>query len=629
MRACTSIPFYRHHVALVASIVCGLLALIGAGPVAAQPTLASVTGDHKIANTVERMELIVKTSRILSLGDRIPRFQVHNEEILGATPVSENQIQIFAKNPGTTQVNLWDTEDKLYTIDVTIVADAREVEGILNSQLPLASLKVMPINESAIVSGFVTSVDDVDRAVAIIEQFYKVVINNIEVVGVQQVLLHTRIMEVSRTKLRQLGIDWSLANANYSVLSGPGKILDVPGGITSAAGSFSASPFGSASNQRININGTFESFVEALDEQKLIKLLAEPTVVATHGRPARFIVGGRVPNVVPGANGAIQIEYEDYGTSIDFLPFVIGPGRIRLEVRPEVSEFDPSRGVVIGNLNVQAFTSRYVETAVEMQAGQTLAIAGLLQSRVESNVKRVPILGHLPLIGSLFRNTQDQHNEIELLIMVTPELVDAMEAHEVPAGGPGLNSDVPDDYDFFFNGHIEVPNLKGDNCHEQGGDFAPNGIPSDAMYHDGGYPAAQPGTSGPVIYEDGYSQKRNSPAANQAPGVREQQSAASSTQPRQSFAGRAMPQQMPPPQSGLEGSNLIEPGSVGIQSARVASTPRRAAFDNSGRRGTAPAAYNPSQQPNRFESGTLLPAGAVHPSNEPKFVGEGVSVVAP
>ena len=172
--------------------------------------LASASVDHTVTQSVERMDMIVKSSRVLSLGDRIPRFQVHNEEVLGATPISENQIQVFAKNPGTTQINLWDTEEKLYTIDVTVVADAREVEGILSSQLPLASLRVTPVRESAILSGHVTSVDAVERAVAIAEQFYTVVINNIEVVGVQQVLLHTKIMEVSRTKLRRLGIDLAI-----------------------------------------------------------------------------------------------------------------------------------------------------------------------------------------------------------------------------------------------------------------------------------------------------------------------------------------------------------------------------------------------------------------------------------
>lgn len=569
MRASISTNNIPLLIVAFAAISLGSLSFIESSFAQNASMLASIAGDHKIESPVERMELIVKTSRILSLGDRIPRFQVHNEEVLGATPVSENQIQIFAKTPGTTQVNLWDTEDKLYTIDVTIVADAREVEGILNSQLPLASLKVMPINESAIVSGYVTSVDDVDRAVAIIEQFYKVVINNIEVVGVQQVLLHTKIMEVSRTKLRQLGIDWSLSDTNFAVLNGPSELLNVPAGLQEGAGdTLGFVPFGGATNLRVAIGGEFESFVEALDEQKLVKLLAEPTVVATHGRPARFTVGGRVPNIIPGNDGQLQVSYEDYGTSIDFLPFVVGPGRIRLEVRPEVSEPDPSRSVTINNTNVSAFTARYVETAVEMQAGQTFALAGLLQTRVDSIVKRTPFLGHLPYIGALFRNVQDQHNEIELLIMVTPELVDAMDPYEVPRGGPGTNSDVPDGHEFYFNGHIEVPNLKGDDCYQSGGEC---------------YPSEATPQGGSVIYED----------STLLPG------------------GLGMKASQPSSSTPV----------ATIASSKVAST--------AGQNAPQQRSISPTYPRSRVESGTLLPASAVMPSVTPEVVGEGVTVMQP
>ena len=190
-------------------------------------TAGESTVSRNITQAVERLEMLVKSSRILSLDERIPKFQVHNEEVVGATPVSQNQIQIFAKMPGTTQLNLWDTNDKLYTVDVTVMADAREVEGILQSQLPLASLKVMPVNDSAIIAGTVTSVDDVDRAVAIVEQYYTTVVNNIKVVGVQQVLLHTRIMEVSRTKLRDVGVDWGTIQDSGFFFSSPGGFINI------------------------------------------------------------------------------------------------------------------------------------------------------------------------------------------------------------------------------------------------------------------------------------------------------------------------------------------------------------------------------------------------------------------
>ena len=446
-------------------------------------TSSDSTVNHNVSQTVERLEMLVKSSRILTLEDRIPRFQVHNEEIVGATPESQNQIQIYAKGPGTTQLNLWDTNDKLYTVDVTVVGDAREVEGILMSQLPFASLKCTPINDACIVSGTVTSVDDVDRAVAIVEQYYATVINNIKVVGVQQVLLHTRIMEVSRTKLRELGIDWAAFTDNGFFVSAPGRLAE-PFDIT--VNDLGVTGFGrqAVTNAFVVDGGKFIGLINALREQQLVKYLAEPTVVATHGRPARFNVGGKVPYIIPAGNGTISIQYEEYGTAIDFLPFVVGPGRVRLEVRPEVTELDPTNGLNSDGLQVTAFSQRYVETAVEMQAGQTFAIAGLLQSRTEASTSATPFFGELPYIGAMFRRVREQRNEIELLITVTPELVDAMDAYQVPQGGPGLNSMSPNDKELYLKGHIEVPNLLGQDG-DCGDGFSTIGQPG-VSHHDGG-----------------------------------------------------------------------------------------------------------------------------------------------
>jgi pilus assembly protein CpaC len=169
-----------------------------------------------------------------------------------------------------------------------------------------------------------------------------------------------------------------------------------------------------------------------------------------------------------------------------------------LEVRPEVSEPDPSRGLTLDGTSVPGFRSRYVETAVEMQAGQTLAIAGLLQTRTESSTKAVPLLGELPYFGAAFRRVTETQNEIELLILVTPELVDAMDPHEVPPGGPGLNSTNPSDCEMFIKGHIEVPVYNSCNsC-------------SDAGYLGGpmleGPMMQGPGMQGPGMQGPGYGQ---------------------------------------------------------------------------------------------------------------------------
>ncbi len=432
-------------------VACWVTAAAPSHAWAQQQTLTSA--NFEVTQSVQPLEMLVKSSRIVKTRNRIPRFQVHNEDLIAATPVAENEIQLFAKAPGTTQINLWDTEERQYTVDVTVVADARMVEGVLSSQLAFASLRVTPIGEGAVISGTVTSVDDVDLAMAIVEQFYPKAINNIKVVGVQQVLLHTKIMEVSRTKLRDLGIDWQLDGTTLAIGSGVGSL---------GSGVLGQAPVAGPSATGTLVSGDFSGLLAALRRDNLLKLLAEPTVVATHGRPARFNVGGKIPYIVPSGVGTVTVEYEEYGTSVDFVPFVVGPGRIRLEVRPEVSEPDPSQSLVVGGTNVTAFTTRYVETSVEMQSGQTFAIAGLLQSRTESTTQKVPLLGELPYVGSLFRRVRDRRNDVELLITVTPEFAEAMDPHEVPCGGPGLSTTDPTDKEFYLKGYMEVPNLFGD-----------------------------------------------------------------------------------------------------------------------------------------------------------------------
>ena len=479
-------------------------------PIYAQtaPGVLTSTGSavaHNISQPSERVEMIVKSSRILTLEERIPKFQVYNELVVGATPVSQNQIQIFAKTPGTTQLNLWDTNDQLYTVDVIVMADARQLEGILKSQLPLATLKVIPIEDSAIISGTVTSVDDVDRAVAITEQFYTTVVNNIRVVGVQTVLLHTKIMEVSRTKLRDLGIDWGSVSTGSFFYSAPSGLIRAATSGTTAIPTAGASL--AVTNKLFTSAGDFQALISALRKQDLIKFLAEPTVVATHGRPARFNVGGRVPYIVP-SNNSVTVNYEEFGTAVDFLPFVVGPGRIRLEVRPEVTEPDPSRSISAEGIDVPAFSSRYVETAVELQAGQTFAIAGLLQSRTEAVTRATPFFGELPYIGAAFRQVTEIRNDIELLITVTPELVEALDPHQVPQGGPGLNSMSPRDTDLYIRGHIEVPNLLGgDNCNNGGGGYSvmPEVMPGQFRHEEAIPPGAIVPGEAPVIVGEGIS----------------------------------------------------------------------------------------------------------------------------
>lgn len=456
---------------------------------------------HQVLSPSERLEMILSTSRILKLDQKVPRAQVGNPEIIELTPLSPYEIQIFAKSTGVTTVNLWGQDDRVYSINITVSPDARVLKAILKAEFPHASLNVRPMANSVIISGFVDRADYVSRIVRIAEDFYPKVINNISVGGVQQVLLHVKIMEVSRTKLRELGFDFSVGQGSSHVVTSISQMIDATtiatGGAVSAAGD--TLRFGI-----VDSNSSFFGFIKALRENQLVKILAEPTLVAISGRPASFRVGGEIPILIPQSLGTVSVEYKQFGTEVHFVPIVLGNNRIRLEVRPRVSELDPTRGVTFNGYTVPAFRVREVDTAVEMNSGQTLAIAGLVQTKIETENIGLPYLSELSWLGTPFRKIKERNNEIELLILVRPELVGALDPHEVPLGGPGLNSDSPNDKQLYFHGYMEVPKYCQDgNC------------PHCQQQHGGGR-VVEPDPAEPEVIQEGVPTEAKRP---EVPGV--------------------------------------------------------------------------------------------------------------
>jgi len=379
-----------------------------------------VSSPIEVSAAVQRLDMAVNTSRMLTLDHVFPRAQVTNPEVLEIHPVSPIQMQVFAKKTGVTQINLYDQKNRVRTLDVFVNANIEELDSLLKAQFPDAALQIVPLANSVILGGFVNRADDVNRIIRIAEDYCPKVITNISVGGTQQVLLHVRVMEVSRTKLREHGFDFRC-----------GIVKD---------------------------NKRFLGFLGALQQNNLIKILAEPTLVASSGRSASFRAGGEFPVIVPGALGTNSIEYKTYGMEIDFVPIVLDSGRIRLEVRPRVSELDAAQTTTLGKNTVPSLRVRQVDTGVEMRAGQTLALAGLIQNRIEAERRGIPLLADIPYFGAIFRHVSEKNNEIELLIMVTPEIVESLEPHQVPPVGPGMNSISPKSKALYRKGHIEAPN---------------------------------------------------------------------------------------------------------------------------------------------------------------------------
>ncbi len=431
----------------------------------------------QVSQVAQRLEMTVNTSRILALEKKVPRVFVSDTTIVQASPISPSQVQISALQAGVTQVNMWDEDGKIFTVDVIVIRDATELRELLASEFPEATLRIRPLAESVYISGYVPRPELVNEIISLSRDYYNKVVNGISVGGVQQVALQVKVMEVSRTKLRQLGLDWAFAGEDGGILQGSGGLIAqaydgngaelVPG---IGGDTVRIKLFGDASG--------FIAYLQALRADGLVKVLAEPTLVTMSGRPASFNSGGSFPILVPSGLGTVGIEYKHYGTRVDFVPIVLGNGLIRLEVRPSVSELDNSRGVDVNGVTVPGVTDRTVETSVEMQAGQTLALAGLIQTRVEAQKRGIPFLGDLPWVGRAFSSVEEKTNEVELLIVVTPELIGPMDAHQVPQCGPGEMTVSPNDHELYDYGHLEVPNCClygtgsqcGPNCNSQHGD---------------------------------------------------------------------------------------------------------------------------------------------------------------
>jgi pilus assembly protein CpaC len=410
---------------------------------------------RKLTNASDKMEMIVNSSRIVTLDKPIPQAQVNNPEVIRLTPLSPTQIQIAALKPGVTQVNLWGKDGKIYSIDVLVVGDARQLDEVLKAQFPESTIKVIPIAEGSIyLSGTVDRPESVPHIVNIAKNYYPEVINNLSVGGVQQVLLHVKVMEVSRTKLRKLGVDWALfSGGGLSAWSRPNGLANIDAeGVRLYSDSSETFFF------RVLTGGQFWASVEALRQNNLLKIHSEPTLVTVSGEPATYLVGGEVPYTVPQSLGTTSIEFKKYGTQLEFVPVVMGNGTIRMDVHPQISELD---WTVSYDTGAPGFKTREVQTTLEMQAGQTLAVAGLLQNRTESETKGIPLLMDIPYLGAIFRGVHEQNNEVEMIILVTPEVIEPLNPCEVPQGGPGTNSCRPNDCELYIKGHIETPKRCG------------------------------------------------------------------------------------------------------------------------------------------------------------------------
>ncbi len=468
----------------------GLLLLAGSAYVAAQPPMGSAPaatggaagpastapqrtpqGDlvvHITKPTTE-LEIIERFSRVVEVPQRIKRVDGFDPQIVDVTALTPNQVRVQAIAPGVTTMILTVEDESSYTVNITVTGDVRHLQAALTKMFPKDAVQAFKVRDAVVLRGWVTQPDHITQIVEIAREFFPRVLNQMRVGGVQQVQLKVKVMEVQRSKIRQLGFNFADVDEHGLFTSTPGALVPVdefalpfggPGSVevvTSSLGDLT-STFGIATPDNV-----FLGFLEALKEENLLKVLAEPTLTALNGHPARFRAGGRFFIPVAQQLGQIGVEDRPFGVELEFVPIVLDAGRVRMEVRPSVSERDFANATQFNGTTIPAIIDRVVNTQVEMRFGETLMIAGLISTRGTANTSKVPIFGELPWVGSLFRRVRYEESETEVVIMVTPELVAPLDPSQVLPGGPGEHTDTPTDRELFLDGMVEVPRI-GPRC---------------------------------------------------------------------------------------------------------------------------------------------------------------------
>jgi pilus assembly protein CpaC len=409
----------------VVMAVAGVLALVPVGANAAtrpDASLAAMAASSP-GTRLRHIDIAIGTGRILTLAGKAANVFVADPKIAEVRPASASTLFVFGVSPGLTTVAATGADGQpLAQYDISVHASnfvASEAQAAVDTALPGLDLQVSSQPHGLSLSGQVQTPEQQARAARIVSGFLgdgESLLDNVGVTAATQVTLDVRIAEISRTVARELGVNWTaVASIGSTALT-----FAVANPLADAASGVGGSALGIASP---SVNGV----IDALAQDNLAKILAEPTLTVMSGQPASFVVGGEFPIPVGEQNGAVTIDFKSYGVSLNFLPTVLSSGRINLHVRPEVSELTTEGAVTLTSNNstvqVPALLVRRAETTVELGSGQSFAIAGLLETNEANNTSGTPILGDIPVLGSLFRSNSLTRQETELVILITPYIV--------------------------------------------------------------------------------------------------------------------------------------------------------------------------------------------------------------
>ena len=442
-----------------------IVAVLQPGALRAQvATLPNTNAAAAAANAVidspaTPVQSVAGRSTVLDIGTPIMRVSLTNADIADAMVTSNSQLLLHGKTPGTISMFVWERAGGVRRFDISVGRDVARLAEQVKQLFPNENINVSSNGRDVVLAGYVPTKEISDKVVSLSAGFVEKKEEVVNLLQIQsrpsnQVLLKVRFAEVSRSALTELGISLftsptgienTLGRVTTQQFSAPGySNLEVTkegpdpfkfgADVTTAKGQYNFSDF-------LNLFILSEKYdlgalVRALQTRGLFQSLAEPNLVAESGKEASFLAGGEFPIPVAQAGGgnAITIEFKEFGVRLNFTPTVDGD-RIHLKVRPEVSTLDFANGIQLQGFRIPALVSRRTSTELSLRNGQTFAIAGLLNNSMTSTMTKIPGIGDIPILGYLFRSKAAQKNRTELVVMITPQLLQE--------GSAGVTRDLP------------------------------------------------------------------------------------------------------------------------------------------------------------------------------------------
>lgn len=422
-------------------------------------------------SSMKELSLEAGQNRLLVISEEIARVAVANPNVADLKVVTPTQLLLTAKDVGSTDLTLWNRNNQPLVIALRVTRDLDALRRQLKDLFPAEEIEISASGDLIVLSGQVSDVRMPERIAGVARLHGRQVANLVQVTGNQQVQLEVRFAEVSRSALKEMGLNFFHKATNVQRVGGitvpstsPGGFLNtavnpsIPGAGARSANGQPPDVYGPAFNDAFSLffSQAFSGFpfsvtLSLLESNGFAKILAEPTLVTLTGQEAKFLAGGEIPIPITTALGQVNVVWKKFGILLNFTPTVIGGDTIHLKLATEVSELDPNLAVSIAGSTVPGFVSRQGETTVRLGDGQSFVIAGLLSDRTRSQIDKVPLLGSIPILGALFRSTYYRRDETELLVVCTARMARPLAPREVPPL-PTEGLKHPSDWQLFLLG---------------------------------------------------------------------------------------------------------------------------------------------------------------------------------